>query len=195
MQTMNLFDTLLHMNRLRLSYKAITVNYIGGLGYYSLLAAFMLWVSVFIAKLQQLIVDPGVRQLTDSSSPANASHISSTASSGSPLIIFSYVILAVTLAGLAALPYYVGKLSSHTIKRLLFMTGKPVTYAHAHKLRQILCVLFIGAVIVTGYDFARPASGNIYVLLIMGLGLLSIIWFFIQKTLVHVWKLEDQSIY
>jgi len=182
------------MNRLRLSYKTIIVNYIGGIGYYSFLVAFILWLASLISKMQHFLVSPGVRQLSDTPPPDIAYQIG-TGSSNGALVVFSYVLILLVVILVGALPYYIGKSLSKGVRKVLYMTGKSATIKSIYGTKLLINTIFVGVVIVTCYDFTSTATDNIYTVLIMALCLFSIVTFFVQNVVAHLWKTNVDSIY
>lgn len=195
MQTKQMFDTLYCVKRLRSQYKIIAVNYLGGLGYYSLLVAFALWAAGVIAKIEQYIISSGSRQLTDAASSADVSHLTATASGSWLVGLFSFLLFVLILCVLLTLPYYVGKFMSKVIRRLLFMTGSAINIQSMYRMKVWVAVVFVGVIILTCYKFTHSAAENIYTLLLVGLVFISVVWFMLQNTAVKLWKLKKQDVY
>ena len=157
--------------------------------------AFALWIAGLIAKIEQYIINTGSRQLTDAASSADVSHLAATASGSWLAGLFSFLLLVLTLCVLAALPYYVGKIMSKAIRRLLFMIGSTVNVQALHRMKIWVAGVFVGIIILTCYEFAHSAAENTYTLLLVGLVFMSVVWFILQNTAVKLWKLKNQDIY
>jgi Ni,Fe-hydrogenase I cytochrome b subunit len=195
MQTKQMFDTLYCVKRLRSRYKIIAANYLGGLGYYSLLVAFALWIAGLVAKIEQYVVGSGSRQLTDAASSADVYSTATAAPASWLAALFSFLLLVLTVCVLLALPYYVGKFMSKAIRRLLFMTGSTAEVQAMHRMKVWVAMVFVGVIILTCYKFTHSATENIYALLLVGLAFTSVIWFILQNTAVKLWKLKKQDVY
>lgn len=190
-----MFDTLYCVKRLRSRYKIIAANYLGGLGYYSLLVAFALWIAGLVAKIEQYVVGSGSRQLTDAASSADVYSTATAAPASWLAALFSFLLLVLTVCVLLALPYYVGKFMSKAIRRLLFMTGSTAEVQAMHRMKVWVAMVFVGVIILTCYKFTHSATENIYALLLVGLAFTSVIWFILQNTAVKLWKLKNQNVY
>lgn len=177
--------------------RLLTVNYIGGLGYYCLLVAAAVWAVELFTHLRQYIVYEVVHAVPDVLTTHSANGLTTNADDVSKIFVevFSVIVVVICILIVVTLPYYIGLYASRLSNYLLYMTGRTQSVAHLASLKQIIGMVWIATFIVTTYDFSQDADSNGYSIGLIVAVVAGMVLFWLQHLLAKWWNLQEQHIF
>lgn len=186
-------NVLLHLPPAR----TLAVNYIGGIGYYTLHLAWMLLVFILSQEVLQYIVFQGqpVPYVSETGAAASASSMAPTQV---PIVLSWLLALCaglVVMLFVVLVPYWLGYISRPIPRWLLRQTNWQDSPIFVHRTKQLLVLFVIGSAVLALYKPAVPPLQNLAFFIVIGLLGMASACFWLQHRLAARWRLPQRSIY
>lgn len=175
--------------------RRLVVNYIGGLGYYGWLIAWLLVVAQLGVQAAQFLLPPSSSQVQDVPMTSDAPQASSLPEVGVVWNLAAVLLIGVAIICVLVMPYYVGWLT----KKLPRWVVKQTDYSLS--LHVLYCVKLIGCgvtiLISTALLFAPYESGLTNALYVTTLAILfaSLVCFWLQYKIATLWHIPERDVF
>lgn len=180
----------------RLPLRAIVVNYIGGIGYYSLHFAWILLAFMVFIGVLQYVIPEGRPILQPSGEIVGATEVGVTFPFANILSwLFVLIFGAATLFLVATLPYWIGYVSRTIPLWILDQTSWNKSLGNIYRAKQCLAFLVACCAIIILFKPGVPALQNIEFFTVIGFCAIAALCFWIQYTIAALWKLPQRSVY